>query len=217
MSESLDSDPNMVNSSKGTRLTDQTPAPNAGACQCWTSPSYTLQNQHFFPRRSLERKPNKEDTNRSSSKTKHDIVKSRTTWYFPLGQRHQQPIPFQCPRGDLFIQNVFKFHPRIADYFGFFSFFLLSTHTRKLDWFSKLVDYCANFLDGSRSVSLTPFFPPFSSSNWSCRSISVGLLSGLSLLSAMELRNLLDQRFLFVSFFLISFWFFTTRRHLKFV
>ncbi len=34
MSESLDSDPNMVNSSKGTRLTDQTPAPNAGACQC---------------------------------------------------------------------------------------------------------------------------------------------------------------------------------------
>lgn len=36
MSESLDSDPNMVNSSKGTRLTDQTPAPNAGACQCWT-------------------------------------------------------------------------------------------------------------------------------------------------------------------------------------
>ena len=35
MSESLDTDPNMVNSSKGTRLTDQTPAPNAsGACQC---------------------------------------------------------------------------------------------------------------------------------------------------------------------------------------
>jgi len=34
MSESLDSDPNMVNSSKGTRLTDQTPAPNSGACQC---------------------------------------------------------------------------------------------------------------------------------------------------------------------------------------
>ena len=86
-----------------------------------------------------------------------------------------------------------------------FLFFLLSTHTRKLDWFSKLVDYCANFLDGSRSVSLTPFFPPFSSSNWSCRSISVGLLSGLSLLSAMELRNLWS-----VSFFLISFWFFNT-------
>lgn len=34
MSESLDSDPNMMNSSKGTRLTDQAPAPNAGACQC---------------------------------------------------------------------------------------------------------------------------------------------------------------------------------------
>lgn len=42
MSESLDSDPNMVNSSKGTRLTDQTPAPNAGACQCWTPT-----NTHF--------------------------------------------------------------------------------------------------------------------------------------------------------------------------
>ena len=79
--------------------------------------------------------PSKENrikkTPTAAAAAKHDIVKSRTTWYFPLGQRHQQPIPFQCPRGDLLIQNVFKFHPRIADYFGFF-FFLLSTIKRNI-------------------------------------------------------------------------------------
>ena len=90
MSESLDSDPNMVNSSKGTRLTDQTPAPNAGACQCWGAILWDLLVDI-----------NREEDNNYQNNYKHDeqtlfchLIESNTTFlgelicflfsYFPI-------------------------------------------------------------------------------------------------------------------------------------